>query len=462
MPEVLKGYARVGGTMTGVRLTLVVAGLMIAGSPTVADDWVQWRGDGRLGIWNESGVVDELPAELKFTWRVPIKRGFAGPAVADGRVFVTDWEEDPESRTMDGTERALALDEQTGEILWTREWPTTYRMLMGSYAIGPRATPTVDGNRLYVVGASGALLCLDVQTGEVVWQKDYRADYDSYVPTWGIASSPLVDGDRLIAIVGGEPGALVVAFDKRTGKELWRAVDVVREMGYGQPVIYTAGGVRQLIVWHAGALVSLDPRTGEVYWEEAWEAGAGMSVATPVKSGDYLFVTQFYNGPMMMRLSQDGPAATMLWKGDSRSEMPGETDGLHSLITTPVIAGDYIYGVGSHGELRGLDARTGDRLWMSDEMTAQARWGTAFMVEHADRYFVNNDDGYLIIAEFTPSGYVERSRTRLIEPTSSAGYGVRRSHDRVVNWTHPAYANRHVIQRNDNEIVRASLDAADY
>ena len=99
---------------------------------------------------------------------------------------------------------------------------------------------------------------------------------------------------------------------------------------------------------------------------------------------------------------------------------------------------------------------------MSDEMTAQARWGTAFMVEHADHYFVNNDDGYLIIAEFTPSGYVERSRTRLIEPTSSAGYGVRRSHDRVVNWTHPAYANRHIIQRNDNEIVRASLDAADY
>lgn len=448
--------------MIEVRLTLVLAGLMIAGSPTVADDWAQWRGDGRLGIWNESGVVDELPAELKFTWRVPIKMGFAGPAVANGRVFVTDWEEDPESRTMDGTERALALDEQTGEILWTREWPTTYRMLMGSYAIGPRATPTVDDNRLYVVGASGALLCLDVQTGEVVWQKDYRADYDAYVPTWGIASSPLVDGDRLIAIVGGEPGALVVAFDKRTGEELWRAVDVVGEMGYGQPVIYTAGGVRQLIVWHPGALMSLDPRTGEVYWEEAWEAGAGMSVATPIKSGDYLFVTQFYNGPMMMRLSQDRPAATMLWKGDSRSEMPGETDGLHSLITTPVIAGDYIYGVGSYGELRGLDARTGDRLWMSDEMTAQARWGTAFMVRHADHYFVNNDDGYLMIAEFTPSGYVERSRTRLIEPTASAGYGVRRSFDRVVNWSHPAYANRHIIQRNDNEIVRASLDAADY
>jgi outer membrane protein assembly factor BamB len=438
-------------------------GLMIASSPIFADDWTQWRGADRLGIWNETvGVVNELPSELKFSWRVPIKTGYAGPAVADGRVFVTDWEEDPESRTMDGTERAVALDEQTGEILWTREWPTTYRMLMGSYAIGPRATPTVDDDRLYVVGATGSLLCLNVQTGEVIWQKDYRVDYDSYVPTWGIASSALVEGDLLIAIVGGEPGALVVAFDKRTGDEIWRALDVVGEMGYGQPVVYEAGGVRQLIVWHPGALVSLNPQTGEVYWEEPWEAGEGMSVATPVKSGNYLFVTQLYNGPMMMSLNQDRPTARMLWKGSSRSEMPGETDGLHSLITTPVMADNYIYGVGSYGELRGLDARTGERLWVSEAMTAQARWGTAFMVKNGDRYFVNNDDGFLMIAEFTPSGYVERGRVRLIEPTSSAGYGARRLFDRVVNWSHPAYANRHIIHRNDNEIIRASLDATDY
>ncbi len=348
--------------MTGLWMRLVLIGFMAAVSPILADDWTEWRGDGRLGVWHESGVVEEMPSELKFTWRVPVKTGFAGPAVADGRVFVTDWEEDPESRTMDGTERAMALDEQTGEVLWTREWQTTYRMLMGSYAIGPRATPTVDDDRLYVVGASGMLLCLDATTGDVVWQKNYRADYNSYVPTWGIASAPLVDDGRLIAIVGGEPGALVVAFDKRTGAELWRAIDVVGEMGYGQPVIYEAGGVRQLIIWHAAALVSLDPQTGEVYWEEPWEVGDGMSVATPVKSGDYLFVTQLYNGPMMMRLNQDRPTATLMWKGNSRSALPDGTEGLHSLITTPVIAGDYIYGVGSYGELRGLDARTGERL----------------------------------------------------------------------------------------------------
>ena len=442
---------------------LALAGCVLLMAPVAfANDWPEWRGTGRAGVWSETGIVQELPAELKVKWRVPVNSGFSGPAVVDGRVFITDWAEDPASRTMDGTERAIALDEETGEILWIREWPTSYRMLMVSYAIGPRATPTVDGDRVYVVGAAGDLLCLEVETGEVIWEKHYIAEFDSFVPTWGVASSPIVDGDHLISVVGAEPGGVVVAFDKRTGEEVWRALDVVGEMGYGQPIIIEAGGARQLIVWHAAALVSLNPATGELYWEETWEAGAGMSVATPVHSGNYLLVTQFYRGSLMMRLDQDRPTASLLWKGQSRSELPDQTDGLHSLITTPLIIGDHVYGVGSYGELRGLDATTGERLWMSDQMVAQGRWGSAFMVKQGDRYFVNNDDGFLIIAEFTPDGYVEHGRTRLIEPTGSAGYGPARRMDRVINWTHPAYANRHIVHRNDNEIIRASLDASDY
>ena len=444
-------------------VALVLAGVAWGAQSLAADDWPQWRGAGRLAVWHETGIVDGFPDDgLKVTWRTPVRSGFAGPAVADGRVFVLDWQEDPESRTLDGTERLVALDEETGEVLWTHEWGVTYRMLQGSYAVGPRATPTVDGNRVYALGATGMLHCLDVETGEVLWHKSYIDDYDTSVATWGIASAPLVDGERLIAIVGGEPDALVVAFDKHTGEELWRALDVVGEMGYGQPVIYEAGGVRQLIIWHAAALASLDPETGEVYWEEPWEVGAGMSVATPVRDGNYLLVSQFYNGSLMMRLDTDRPDATMIWKGGSRSEMPGETEGLHALITTPIVSGEHVYGVGSYGELRGLDARTGERLWMSGEMTAQARWGTAFMVRHGERYFVSNDEGYLIIARFTPEGYVELDRTMLLEATSSAGFGPQRRFDRAVSWAHPAFANRHVVQRNDREVIRASLAAADY
>ena len=444
-------------------VALAAAGVVFGATHAQADDWPQWRGAGRLAVWSETGIVDRFPdSGLKVAWRTPVRSGFAGPAVADGRVFVLDWREDPESRTLDGTERLVALDEETGAVLWTHEWATSYRMLQASYAIGPRATPTVDGDRVYAVGASGALRCVDAASGELIWSRNYIDDYDTSVATWGVASAPLVDGDRLIAIVGGEPDALVVAFDKRTGAELWRAVEVVGEMGYGQPVIYEAGGVRQLIVWHAAALASLDPETGETYWEEPWEVGAGMSVATPVRDGDYLLVSQFYYGSMMMRLDNDRPSASVLWKGSSRSEMPDETDGLHALITTPIVAAGHVYGVGSYGELRGLDARTGERLWMSDRMTVQARWGTAYMVRQGGRYFVSNDEGYLIIARFTPEGYVEVDRTMLLEATSHSGYGPQRRFDRLVNWSHPAFANRHVVQRNDNEVIRASLAAADY
>ena len=443
---------------------LVASAAVAATAPLLAEDWTQFRGPGRLGVWHETGIVETLPEQLKVTWRTPLGGGYSGPAVSDGRVFVADWFEDPESRTVDGTERALALDERTGEILWTHEWQTTYRMLVYSYAVGPRATPTVDGDRVYVLGATGRLFCFDVETGAVRWEKDYVTDYDTSVPVYGVASAPLVDGDRLIALVGGEPDALVVAFDKHTGEELWRSLPVRSEMGYAHPVIYEAGGVRQLIIWHPEALASLDPETGEVYWEHPWEVPAAVSVATPVRSGDYLFVSQFFSGSMMMRLSNDRPAATELWRGGSRSELPDQTEGLHALVTTPVIIGDTIYGVGSYGELRGLDARTGERLWMSRDMTVEVRWSSAHLVQHRDRYFVNNDIGDLILARFTPAGYEELARTKLIEPTSSSG--TRTPHgaisERIVNWTHPAYANGHIVHRNDREIVRASLRASDY
>ena len=414
---------------------LALAGcVLLTAGPAVANDWPEWRGTGRVGVWAETGIVQELPAELKVTWRVPINSGFSGPAVVDGRVFITDWAEDPASRTMDGTERAIALDEETGEILWTREWPTSYRMLMGSYAIGPRATPTVDDDRVYVLGATGMLLCLDVESGAVRWQKDYVSDYASSVPIWGTSSAPIVDGDFLIAVVGAEPDGMVMAFDKRTGEERWRSLPVNGEMGYSQPVIYEAGGVRQLIVWHATALVSLNPETGEIYWEQPWDAGSGMAIATPVAGGDYLLVSQLYNGSMMMRLNPDRPTAAKLWQGQSRS--PDAPDGLHSTIGTPIIIGDYLYGLGVNGELRGLDARTGERIWEDIEMNAEARaqwgvvrWGTAFMVRHGDRYFMNSDEGNLIIARFTPEGYEELSRTALIEPTTTAGFGAVRRYD---------------------------------
>jgi outer membrane protein assembly factor BamB len=417
-------------------------------APILAEEWPEWRGKGRNAIWSESGIIDKFPERgLTAVWRTPLHGGFAGPAVAGGRVFVTDF---IRSAGKKGTERALCLDEKSGKVLWTREWDVDYQGI--SYNTGPRATPTVDGDRVYIVGGSGRLLCLSSRTGAVIWQRDYVREYGTQMPAWGIANAALVDGDRLIAIVGGQPDALVMAVDKMTGKERWRALSSDAEHGYSQPVITEAGGIRQLIVWHPAAISSLDPVTGKIYWQQPFRIHLGASVATPVVSGSRLLVSSFNNGSMLLELT--GEKANLIWKGRSNSEI--NTDGLHALINTPVIDGDYIYGICSYGQFRCLSLKTGERIWETMEVTKEkARWASGFIVRHGDRYFINNDRGELIIAKLSPKGYQEISRSQLIKPTSNPG---NRRELGAVNWSHPAYANRHVIARNDEEIISVSLE----
>ncbi|MCI0388638.1 MAG: PQQ-like beta-propeller repeat protein [Acidobacteria bacterium] len=416
--------------------------------PALADDWPEWRGKGRSGIWTESGILDKFPEKgLTVVWRTPLNGGYAGPAVAAGRVLVTDFKR---SAGMKGTERALCLDEKSGKIIWTREWEADYQGI--SYGTGPRATPTIDDDRVYIVGGSGRLLCLNVRTGSVIWQKDYVKDYGTQMPVWGITSAALIDGDRLIAIVGGQPDAKVMAFDKMTGKEIWRALPSDTEQGYCQPVIVEAGGIRQLIIWHPTAVASLDPATGKANWQQPFRINMGMTLSTPVLSGTRLLVSSFYNGSMLLDLTS--VKANVIWKGKSESEI--NTDGLHTVVNTPVIDGDYIYGICSYGQFRCLNLKTGERVWETMEVTKEkARWASGFIVRQGDRYFINNDRGELIIAKLSPQGYQELSRTQLIKPTTNPG---NRRELGAVNWSHPAYANRHIIARNDEEIVSMSLE----
>ncbi len=449
--------------MQGVAIR-VLGGVLVGAlaAPSGADDWPQWRGPDRSGEWREDGVLDQFPEDgLEIVWRTPLQGGYSGPAVADGRVFVTDWRPREGSRIKEGFERVLALDEDTGDVLWTREWEVGYAPLQASYAIGPRATPAVDGDRVYVAGAVGHLLALETATGEVIWSYDAQEQGNASVAIWGFASSPLVHGDLVVAVVGAEPDGKVMAFDKRTGEEMWRALSSDWEAGYGQPIVVARGGVEQLIIWEPQGVNSLDPRTGEVYWTVPWEGASSLTVATPVVHRNRLFLTQFYRGSLMLELAEGEPGVRELWRGQGRSELPDRTEGLHSLITTPIVDGDTIYGVCSYGELRALDAADGARLWVTDRMTRQGRWGAAFMVRNGDRWFVNNDEGDLIIARFSRDGYEEIDRAKLLEPTTHAGFGPRRFADAMVNWSHPAYANRHIVARNDEEIIRVSL-AADH
>ena len=419
----------------------LAAGFVLTSSTTSlsAEDWPQWRGINRDAIWNETGVVERFPDDgLTVKWRAPVRGGFAGPAVADGRVFVLDYQETAGSRTMDGHERLVVFDEETGTVLWQQEWPATYRNLQFKFATGPRAVPTVDGNRVYTLGAAGMLSCFDTETGELLWRVDTVTDYDATVPVQGTSQAPIVEENLLIAAVGGEPDAKVVAFNKVTGDEVWRSLDNISETGYSAPIIIDAGGARQLILWHATAITSLNPKTGEIYWNQDFTIGGGMAITTPVRSGRYLAVSQFFNGTMMMALNPDRPDARMLWKGRNR-------------------------GIGSYGELRGIDATNGERLWESDQMNEQDRWATAYFVRHRDRYFVVNDSGELILARFNPDGYEEIDRTRLLRPTTRTRGGISgRYRDRAVLWAHPAFANQHVVVRNDETVVRLSLASTDY
>ena len=165
----------------------------------------------------------------------------------------------------------------------------------------------------------------------------------------------------------------------------------------------------------------------------------------------------------MLALNPDRPDARMLWKGRNRGELPDQTDSLHSIISTPIVVGDHLYGIGSYGELRGIDATNGERLWESDQMNEQDRWATAYFVRHRDRYFVVNDSGELILARFNPDGYEEIDRTRLLRPTTRTRGGISgRYRDRAVLWAHPAFANQHVVVRNDETVVRLSLASTDY
>ncbi|HKQ39890.1 MAG TPA: PQQ-binding-like beta-propeller repeat protein, partial [Verrucomicrobiae bacterium] len=343
-----------------------------------------------------------------------------------------------------GTERVLCIDERDGKLLWKHEYDCPYDM---SYPAGPRATPLVEDDRVYSLGAEGDLSCFQRESGKVLWSLSFKKDFAAKTPLWGFAGHPLIDGKKLICLVGG-PGSVAVAFDKLTGKEIWRALSA-KEPGYCPPTMVEAAGRRQVIIWHPESINALETETGRLLWSVPMEVRSGLSIPTPRQHGDRLFITSFYNGPIMLRLTEDEP--TILWRGKSNSER--NTDGLHSIMPTPYFDGEHIYGICSYGQLRCLKADTGERVWETFEATTggkEVRWANAFLIKNGDRFFLPNEKGDLIIARLTPAGYQEISRAHLLEPTNTAA-------GRDVVWSHPAFANRSVYARNDRELVCVSL-----
>ncbi len=426
---------------------LFVVLVFVVTNTVMADDWPQWGGPQRDLVWRESGIVETLPPPdpksgmLPRVWTAKIGSGYAGPAVANGRVFVVDRIAD------ENLERVLCFDANSGKDVWSHPYNARYTI---SYPLGPRATPTVDGEHVYTLGAMGNLFCFDVANGHVVWQKNLPADCGTKIPEWGMAGAPLVDGDQLIVLAGGKQDGLVISFDKETGAERWRALDGP-EPGYCPPVILEFGGRRQLIVWHPRAVVGLDPVNGKVLWQVPFAVQAGLTISTPRKLENRLFVTSFYNGPLMIDLGADGVTPNVLWRtGPESTER--KNNSLHSIISTPIVTKDCIYGVGSYGELRCLDTATGQIIWETHDATGRDRWWNAFLVPHDDRVVICNEQGDIIFAKLSRAGYTELSRAKLIEPTQP----IQR---RMTVWSHPAFALRSVFARNDGELIRVNLDS---
>jgi outer membrane protein assembly factor BamB len=434
--------------------------LLLTASIACADDWPQWMGPTRDDHWKETGILQKFPkGGPKKLWSTPIHGGYSGPAVVNGKVYVTDYEgkeDKPKNSPIgpskrEGKERVLCLDAATGKEIWKHEYDCSYNV---SYASGPRCTPTVSEGKVYSLGAMGDLQVLDAEKGTPIWSKDFKKDYNAKTPMWGFTGHPLIYKDTVICLVGGD--SLLAAFDKNTGKEVWKAMSTPGpgRAGYCPPTLIDAGGTKQIVVWQPLKVVSVNADDGKSLWDVELKSYSDMSIMGPRQSGDYLFVGGIGFYCVCLKLDKSKPAVEEVWRGNQMKK-----NGVYPVNMTPIIDDGVIYAVDQPGVLRGVKLETGERLWWTNTpVTGQpdekeekrVNSGTAFLVKNGDRYFIFSETGHLIIAKLSPKGYEEIDRAKLLDTTNEA-FG------RDVVWSHPAFANKCVFARNDKEIVCYSL-----
>lgn len=403
-------------------------------------DWPDWRGVNRNAVWNDNNVIENFEQRALIPgWRVNVGAGYSGPTVFNGKVYLTDRIESPEE-----TEGVLCFDEKTGEKLWEYRYSAVYEGI--GYPAGPRASVVINEGKVWSLGAMGHLVCLDAQSGKFFWSKNLKDEYQIRMPIWGIAATPLVDGNQIILQIGGSENACVVALNKNSGEEIWRNLN--DGASYSAPVIFEKNGKRILVVWTEDNLVGMNPGTGDVYWKFSWKLKMAMGIATPVLYNDYLFVSSFYNGSLLVKLGDDYTTAEKVWQISGENER--NTEALHCVINTPVILDDYIYGVDSYGELRCLELHSGRRVWENLSVVDKNRWANIHFIQNNDKVWMFNEHGELLITSLTPQGLTIKDRTKIIEPT-------KKQLPRGVTWSHPAFANGHVFVRNDNELISISL-----
>ncbi|MBS0262552.1 MAG: PQQ-like beta-propeller repeat protein [Planctomycetes bacterium] len=424
--------------------------LLVLGTTVVrADDWPQWMGPKRDNVWRETGVVDTLPKDPKIVWRTPVGGGYSGPAVVGDKVYVSDFVSKDDvkidnfgRKEFAGVERIICLDDKTGREVWSKSFPETYSI---SYPAGPRSTPVIDGQKVYFHGAEGTTCCLKAATGEIVWTKNLKQTYKTKAALWGYSSQPLIDGNKLIIIAGGE-GSHCVALNKDTGEEIWRT-GTASEQGYCPPVIIQQAGVRQLVLCSPDAIYAVDPETGKPLWSQEYKADNGSIIMTPLHSGNYLFVGGYNNKNILLELAADKPGAKTVWRDQVKK-------GLSAINVQPFLMDGKVYGLDQSGDLRCFDIPSGEILWTTPKPLGDRKVGsgTVFLVRagSTDKFWMFAESGDLIIGQMNSKGFTELSRVHVIEPTNNA-FG------RPVAWCAPAFAHKRMYVRNDKEIVCVDL-----
>lgn len=385
--------------MNNLRRTLCVCGA-IAGvtaivafaSPSFAEDWPQWRGPQRTGLSKEKGLLKEWPKSgPKLLWQVKeIGYGFGPPAVAGERIFVI-------SNTGNDNEFVQALSVKEGGKLWETRIGKVGRPDQQPSYPGARSTPTVEGNRLYVLGSDGDLVCLETATGKVVWQKNVREEFGGQSGVWAYSESPLVDGDLVVCTPGGSEATLL-AVNKKTGAVVWKsAVPGADNACYASIIVTDIGGIKQYVQYLHKGVVGVDARTGKFLWryDKTAETRMGGNVPTPVAYENYVYSASGLTGGGLARIKETGGAFEV--------EPIYFAKKLPNAIGGSVRVGDYLYGASGQA-LTCVEFKTGEVKWSERGVGAGS-------VCYADgNLYVHGENGDMALVEATPQAYREKGR----------------------------------------------------
>lgn len=408
-------------------------------SPAVMD-WPQWRGPDRLGTWEFGPKVNTLsPGMIQQVWSVDMGPGYNGPSVSEGRVYAMDY--------VGGREQVHCFSAANGQKLWSHSYPVSYNV---GYPTGPRASVLVEDGLAYSFGTMGHLFCFEAKNGEVLWQVNTMDAFQVRLPIWGLASNPILFEDKLIVQIGGEAGACLVAFNKDTGKEIWRALE--DEASYSAPVLITQAGKEVLVCWTGESISGLDPTSGDVYWSIPFQPGNMiMNIADPVYDPPYLFLSGFFDGSYLLKLDQKSTSAQLVYHRAGPNEKDSEA--LHCCISTPFIKKGHVYGIGSYGETRCLDLLTGERIWEDLTLVPKARWANVHLIQQGDLTWGFNELGELLLGKFTPEGYTDLGRAKVIDPVR-----ISPNPRNGVCWAHPAFSGRQIFIRSDEQLICIQLN----